>query len=118
MHNILVIFDGFDAQTQAAQPQFLWADGCNAARSAIRSAHVRMVATRASLPDGNWHTVLRELVNAGSTATLVVCSPKPDEALERQALACGADFAVCELANNPIASRQPSREAQTASQAA
>ncbi len=114
MENILVVLDGFDSQTQAAKPQFLWADGCNAVRPTIRSAGVRMVATRASLPDGNWHTVLRELVNAGSTARLVVCSPKPDAALEKQALACGADFAVCELTNNPAISLQTSRSAQAA----
>jgi DNA-binding NarL/FixJ family response regulator len=115
MDNILVVLDGFDAQTQAAQPRFLWGAGCDAVRRTIRSAKVRLVATRASLPDGNWHTVLRELVNAGSTARLIVCSPQPDEALERQALACGADFAVCELSDQGAAAQA---ERHTSAQAA
>jgi|GEM_PF-4884985 len=114
MENILVVLDGFDAQTQAAKPQFFWAESCNAVRPTIRAAKVRMVATRPSLPDGNWYTVLRELVNAGSTARLIVCSPKPDDALERQALACGADFAVCELAGSAAVAQQTARSAQAA----
>lgn len=115
MENVLVVLDGFDAQTQAAQPRFLWGAGCDAVRRAVHSANVRLVATRASLPDGNWYTVLRELVNAGSTARLVVCSPQPDEALQRQAEACGADFAVCELSDQGEAAR---RERTTRAQAA
>ena len=97
MDNVLVILDGYDTQTREPQPQFRWADGCNAARRMFRSAKVRLVATRASLPDGNWYTLLRDLVNEGSSARLVVCSPTPDEALRQRALACGADFAVCDL---------------------
>jgi DNA-binding NarL/FixJ family response regulator len=115
MDNVLVVLDGFDAQTQAAQPRFLWGPGCGAVRGALRSEGVRLVATRASLPDGNWHTLLRELVNTGSTARLVVCSPKPDAALQRQAEACGADFAVCELSDQGEAAR---RERGASAQAA
>ncbi len=97
MENVLVVVDGFDAQTQEASPELLWMDGCQGVRRALRACRVRMVATPVSLPDGNWYTLLRELVNAGSTASLIVCSPNPDEALRRHAVSCGADFAICEL---------------------
>lgn len=114
MDNVLVVLDGFDPQTQAATPQFLWTDNCDGVRRTVRKARVRLVATRPSLPDGNWYTVLRELVNAGSTARLIVCSPEPDATLERNALACGADFAVCHLQDQTAAVEQDRPSAQAA----
>jgi hypothetical protein len=59
-----------------------------------RRPSVKLVITEATLPDGNWRTVLKEIIGRGSVAKLIVCSRRPDAALRQEALQRGASYAV------------------------
>jgi DNA-binding NarL/FixJ family response regulator len=49
---------------------------CNEAREALRrEPNLSVVVCKDSLPDGNWYCVLRELVNKGLDANLLVVVP-------------------------------------------
>jgi hypothetical protein len=71
------------------------AGSCRALRHLLdRRPSVKLVITEATLPDGNWCTVLKELIGRGSVAKVIVCSRRPNPALRQEALQRGASYAV------------------------
>ena len=62
-----------------------------------RHSNVKVVLTAATLPDGNWLTVLREVVRSGVRAELVVLATAADIDFRLRATAYGA-FDVVEEA--------------------
>ena len=67
--------------------EFLATITCRQARQLLRAdAPIDVVITDTSLPDGNWSDVLREVVDSGSQANVVVNAIAPDAVLWSEVL--------------------------------
>ncbi len=66
----------FGKRIVAEQLSWMGVLNCNQARMALaRDPDLSVVVCNDSLPDGNWYCVLRELVNKGLDANLLVVVP-------------------------------------------
>jgi DNA-binding NtrC family response regulator len=64
---------------------------CREARRVLRSGEpVDVVVCDLTLPDGNWSDVIRDVIESGSNASLVIRTPGADERLWSEALWRGA----------------------------
>lgn len=63
---------------------------CRDARRVWQREPQDIVITDVSLPDGNWCDIVKQLVDTGSRAAVVVCSPRADATLWSEVIWRGA----------------------------
>jgi hypothetical protein len=93
---VIIVENGLSAKRGSARSRSgaRIAGSCRVLRQLLDKLLVNLVITEATLQDGNWCTVLRELAVRGSFAKVIVCSRQPNEMLRREALQRGASYAV------------------------
>ncbi len=70
------------------------ASNCRQARQALADNGFQIILTEVSLEDGNWCTVLREIVEHGVRAAVLVCAPRLGERLWSEVVSRGGYYAL------------------------
>ena len=83
--------DALKAELAEAQVRVIEARGCAEARAILREeGPFEAVITDTRLPDGNWYSILNDLVTSDRQANLIVCSNRDDESFRRRVVDYGA----------------------------